>query len=67
MKKAEIFKEALKMQREELVPSKVCKTKLIHITQEEFCELYKHLNGHDVKEGCDCNTIFIDNYIFRKK
>lgn len=67
MKKAEIIKEALQMNREELIPSKVCKTKLINVTQDEFCELYKHLNNHDVKENCDCNTIFIGNYIFKKK
>lgn len=67
MKKIEIFNAALKMNREDLVPSKICKTKLIHVTQEEFCELYNHLNNHDMKENCDCDTIFIDNYIFKKK
>jgi hypothetical protein len=67
MKKTEIFKEALEMNRDELIPSKICKTKLIHVTKEEFCELYKHLNGHDIKENCDCNTIFIGDYIFKKR
>lgn len=67
MKKIEILKDALKMDRTELVPSKICKTKLIHVTQDEFCQLYQHLNGHDVPDGCDCDTVFIDNYIFKKK
>jgi hypothetical protein len=33
------------MNREELLPTKICKTKLINVTQDEFCELYKHLNN----------------------
>lgn len=67
MKKMEIFKKALEMNREELIPTKICRTKLINVTQDEFCELYKHLNNHDPFEGCDCNTIFIGDYIFKKK
>lgn len=67
MKKIEILKDALAMDRTELVPSKVCKTKIIHVTQDEFCELFKHLNDRDVPDGCDCDTIFIGNYIFKKK
>lgn len=68
MKKAEIFKKALEMNREELLPTKICKTKLINVTQDEFCELYKHLNnGQDLKENCECNTIFIGEFIFKRK
>jgi len=67
MKKAEIFKEALEMDRAELLQTNVCKCKYINVTKDEFCELYKHLYGHDVKEGCDCNTIFIGSFIFRKR
>lgn len=32
MKKIEILRDALEMDRTELIPSKVCKTKLIHVT-----------------------------------
>ena len=67
MKKSEIFKEALEMDRTDLIPSKICKCKYINVTKEEFCELYQHLNGHNVTEGCECNTIFIGNFIFRRK
>lgn len=33
MKKIEILKDALAMDRTELVPSKVCKTKIIHVVR----------------------------------
>lgn len=66
MKKIEILKDALQMDRTELIPSKICKTKLIHVTQEEFCKLYKHLNDH-IPENCVCDTIIIGDYIFKKK
>lgn len=67
MKKIEILRDALEMDRTELVPSKICKTKLIHVTSDEFSQLYHHLNNRNVPEDCEFDTIFIGNYIFKKK